>query len=208
MADLLFFIVLVMILTFAFLSYVVIQQYRLTKVPEFLILGFAFLAALSVFSIDIFYNLIYYQPYNGSISVPLYLTLQKIILLLKISFWIVLFLIGYRTHWPKGNKFHLFLFIFSSLILIVLTLSLELEEIPNKSIFFGIPISSTISTGSGAIVEVLPQFYYGQGYPFLFVIYRLYCVTIFIYAYIKLENPLQYPRFNQARLSWVSVITT
>jgi len=207
MANSLFFIELVNVLIFALLSFILIQQYRLTKVPECLIMAFAFLAKISLYSIDILFNMIYFQPHSGSISIPFYLALQKFLLLLHILFWAPFFIIGYRTQWDRGHKVHLLLFVLSSLILLALTLNLEFEEIPNKSIIFGIPIASNFSTGFGGIMEVQPQFYYGQGHPFLFVIYRLYCATIFIYAYVNLENPLQYPRFNQVRLAWVSVFS-
>ncbi len=207
MTDLLYFIELVNVFILSFLTYIMINQYKLTRVPEFLIMGLSFFAATSSYLIDIFYDLIYYQSYDESIPIARYLTVQKIMILLHISVFSLFFIIGYRTQWPRGNKFHLFLFVFSSLFLIMLTLNLEFAEIPKKSIIIGIPISSTISSGFGGIIEVLPQFYYGQGHPFLFVVYRIYCVTILIYAYINLKNHLHYPKFNQARLSWISAFT-
>ena len=76
------------------LCYVLIQQYRFTKVFDFLIFSSGFFLFIPYNAIDVYYNLIYFQPYDGSIPIPLYITLQKIILILNILLWPPLFYIG------------------------------------------------------------------------------------------------------------------
>lgn len=196
--------VLSLVVAFVFLipGLILIQQYRYTKVKQYLIfssfftVNFLYSVTVSLSGID------FSAEFDESLSDRYYVSFIQLQILLNLIVWSVMFYIGYRILWPNGKQLVRNIVSIFALAQLIFILLLKVGDIPSHSKILFLSLTSQLE-GRGAYVEIFPGFYFGQGHVALILIWNVMCVSIFAYSFYNLKNPFNYEHFSKIRSVWL-----
>ncbi|MCE7734081.1 MAG: hypothetical protein GPJ54_04325 [Candidatus Heimdallarchaeota archaeon] len=187
---------------FLFPGIMLYKQFKYTKINEYLIfssffiLNFLFSLFVTITGIDFGSN------FDGSETEKAYLLVIQIQIITNLIAWFTFFYLGYRIIWPNGNKLVISSFLTFGIAQLILVAFMKLDELPDKSQLLFINLNSQ-QTGKGAIIELFPDFYFGQGHVSIILIWNISCVLVFAYSYLRMKNPFSYLQFNKIRFLWL-----
>ncbi|OLS27702.1 MAG: hypothetical protein HeimC2_10620 [Candidatus Heimdallarchaeota archaeon LC_2] len=93
-------------------------------------------------------------------------------------------------------------FLAYGLVQLILVALMKLNEIPKESKVGVITLKSNLSD-TGVIIEVFPDFYFGQGHSAIVLLWNIACVSVFAYSYLRMKNPFNYLHFSKIRKLWL-----
>lgn len=181
---------------------ILLQQFRFTKIKEYLIFSLFFLINFIYEILVAVTSINFDSTYDESYSEKSFILVIQTQLIINLLIWIVFLYLGYTILWPYGNKLVVSGFFTYGLAQLILIASMDLGDIPEKSKLIGITLKSQMS-GIGVTTEVFSDFHFGQGHLTISTIWNIACISVFTLSYIRMKNPFNYHNFNKIRSLWL-----